>query len=203
MVRSHRLTRHRTAWLAAALSLAVIACGCGPKKPSRLELDPAEGMKFHAKGKTASIVVGAYDERDKPFIRQPKLEWSSSDDTVATVDQTGKVTSTGSGVAKITASMEGVSASTEVRVIIVDKIEFSKEMVSEHKANPELRLPIKVIVKDDKGNPIEKPPRITYEATSGCIDVYKAGEFVAYQKGECSIIAKCAGKEASFRIKVK
>jgi len=200
---SRRPLPRRAAWLAVTLALAVLTCGCGPQKPARLVLDPAEGMKFYSKGKTGSINASAYDDKDKPFMRPPKLAWSSSDETVVTVDENGKVTSTGSGTAKVTAETAGVSQSTEVRVMILGKIEFSPDMPTEYKAAPETRLPIMLIVTDDKGRVMEQHRKVTYDDTSGCIDVYQDGTFAAYRKGECSIVAKLAGMEASFRVKVK
>ena len=44
-------------------------------------------------------------------------EWSSSDNSVATVDETGKVTAVKSGTATITYTVDGKSASCEVTVV--------------------------------------------------------------------------------------
>ena len=62
------------------------------------------------------------------------VSWKSSDETVATVDASGKVTTLAKGVASITASVDGVSASALVNVfaervpateIVLNKTEVS------------------------------------------------------------------------------
>jgi hypothetical protein len=186
-----------------ALAAVVVIAGCSEKKASRLELDPPEKMAFRTKGKKTSIRVGVYDERDKPFIRQPKIDFSSSDTTVAEVDEKGVVTSTGSGDAEITVSTLGVSASLKVEVRIVGGIEFAKDMQTEARADPDKRLPIKFIVKDDKGRPMKDHPKVRFETTSACADAYSDATWVPYMEGECSLIARCLDFEASVRLKVK
>jgi len=46
----------------------------------------------------------------------PAITWSSSDNTVAVVDENGTVTATGSGITVITAGVNGISASCTVKV---------------------------------------------------------------------------------------
>lgn len=52
-----------------------------------------------------------------------RVNWSSSDETVATVDENGKVTAVGSGTAQITAEVDGGKASTTIRCNFDDTTE--------------------------------------------------------------------------------
>lgn len=195
-----RSVSRRVATLALPLALLF---ACEPSKPARIETDPDDVMKFYKKGQESSIQLSAFKESGKPFTAPLKPTFKSSDETVATVDKKGVVTSTGSGTAKIEVSAQGADATVDVLVMIVGGIEFAPDMGKEFKANQEERIPIKVIVKDDKGRPMQQHPKIKYMDTSGCIDVYQDGTFAPYQKGECSIVATVGSFEARHRVKVK
>ena len=64
-------------------------------------------------GQTAQIQITSQPDW---FAADCVYAWTSSDETVATVDSTGTVTAVGTGTAVITAECSGVSAQTEVAV---------------------------------------------------------------------------------------
>lgn len=64
-------------------------------------------------GDTVNLTVG-YNPEDTTVTRE--VVWTSSDDTVATVDN-GIVTAVGGGTATITATVNGISATCDVRVL--------------------------------------------------------------------------------------
>ncbi|MDE0362817.1 MAG: Ig-like domain-containing protein [Rhodospirillaceae bacterium] len=72
------------------------------------------GVTFSALGETAQLEATARDENDDPV--SVATSWTSSDTSVATVDNTGLVTSRGNGVATITVTSGAFSASAEVAV---------------------------------------------------------------------------------------
>lgn len=88
--------------------------------------------------KTNYVVVGegvTLTASFKPEDAQAgTVSWKSSDETVATVDASGKVTTLAKGVASITASVDGVSASALVNVfaerVPATEIQLSKTEVS-------------------------------------------------------------------------
>lgn len=88
--------------------------------------------------KTNYVVVGeevSLTAAFKPEEAQAgTITWKSSDETVATVDAGGKVTTLAKGVASITASVDGVSASALVNVfaerVPATEIQLSKTEVS-------------------------------------------------------------------------
>ncbi len=55
----------------------------------------------------------------------PSVSWTSSDPTVAEVDQTGKVTSHKAGTTVVTATADGVSTSCTIRVIDADDFDIN------------------------------------------------------------------------------
>lgn len=66
-------------------------------------------------GATRQLVATAYNNSGQPV--NVNVQWTSSDDGIATVDQTGLVTGVAKGTATIAASVGSVSASVSVKVV--------------------------------------------------------------------------------------
>lgn len=80
---------------------------------ARLAINPSRSVIF-ADGK-AQLGFTAYDADD--VVQAGRVAaWSSSNTAVATVDATGKVTGVSAGVATITATIDGVTATSQVDV---------------------------------------------------------------------------------------
>jgi hypothetical protein len=197
-----RLTR--LTFATALVGLLALTLGCEEKKPARLSMDPGGPFKMYNKGQQIEVRVAPYDDKNRPYTKPIDVTWSSSDESVATVDD-GKVKATGSGKATITATSGAIKAEGEAWVSIVGSLELAPGLPTE------LRLrggkgkgaQMKVIVKDDKGNVMEKHPAIAYEVSNYCIDIYPDGTFNPVSEGECSAIAKCGGKEVRHKVVVK
>ena len=106
--------------LAAVMALSLTACGVDITSvglPESLQL---------VKGDTAQLTVafgakdGATEEAIAKAAEKLKLVWSSSDEAVATVDETGNVTAVGAGTADITVTLEdgNISSICEVQVVV-------------------------------------------------------------------------------------
>lgn len=120
MIRSAFPSRRRTSGrrLAALAGLAILAvstgCGDGPLGVAAVRVTPATAT-LGALGETVQLTASALDRRGNPI---PGLffSWASSDELVATVDDTGLVTAVGNGVATVTARAGGESGSAQVTV---------------------------------------------------------------------------------------
>ena len=190
---------------AALLSLAL---GCGVPPPDRLEITPPTPIKHTEQGAQAKLKIAAYrgvvahDEEKAPLT----VTWSTSDATVADVSQDGTVTATGSGKAQVTASVPGkagapVTASVEVNNVMVSTIDavgdFPKSFSLSSKP-----VQLKVTVKDEKGNVVEKP-KLNFTASDYCVRVSPDGLVEPLAVGECSVIIESAGKRAQIPLDVK
>ncbi|HEY0674544.1 MAG TPA: invasin domain 3-containing protein, partial [Longimicrobiales bacterium] len=80
----------------------------------RVEVTPDE-VALGALGATRQLQATVYDANDV-VMSNKVVTWTSVNDGVATVDQSGLVTATGQGVTSITASVDGVSDATTVFV---------------------------------------------------------------------------------------
>jgi len=111
--------------LVLALSgvLALAACDSSTEPPpaaipAEIEVTPAE-VTLEELGATAELEVAVYDE-DGILITNAEVEFTSSDEEVATVDEDGLVTAEGEGTATVTATSGEVSADVEVTVTLND-----------------------------------------------------------------------------------
>ena len=63
---------------------------------------------------------GTYDDGSPPKNITAKVLWSSSDETIATIDKGGLVTAIASGTATITASLDTINGTADVDVVLTD-----------------------------------------------------------------------------------
>lgn len=118
------LRRFRPAALAALAALAVtVAWSCsdggdalGPAISSYLVTITPAAEEIEVAG-TLQLSASVVDESDGQDVPDPELTWSSDDDAVATVDQTGLVTGVAIGDATITVDFDGNQDDAAVTVV--------------------------------------------------------------------------------------
>lgn len=113
----------RIACLIMAVAMAVSLVGCGVDitsvgLPTDIVLEKGETQQLN-------IEYGTDDKAEQEKIAEAasklNLTWSSSDEEVATVDETGLVTAVGAGEADITVSVAdaNISSTTHIKVVIL------------------------------------------------------------------------------------
>lgn len=75
----------------------------------------ADSLLLTTLGLTADLAVTVWDGADRP-IAEPKVTWSSTSYGVAFVDDRGRVTAMGNGVATVSARVDTLVRSTRIRV---------------------------------------------------------------------------------------
>lgn len=104
-----------------ALAAAFVLTACGPKLTA-VNL-PQTPLKI-ATGETAAAETSYTYDGETPENAQPEVVYTSSDESVATVDANGVITGVAEGEATITATVGELSASRMVSVIIpVERLE--------------------------------------------------------------------------------
>lgn len=107
----------------AAAALALLLVGCGVKITS-VKL-PTEIILEKGSEQQLEIAFGADTETDQDKIsaaaEKLTVEWTSADEEVAAVDDTGMVTAVGAGETDVTAAVpdKNLTATTHVKVIII------------------------------------------------------------------------------------
>lgn len=189
--------------IAAALVIVastVLLAACAEKMPDRLALDPAGPFKMQKKGQSETLQVAAFVGK-MPYVKAVPAVWSSSDASVAIVDDKGKVSATGSGKATISSSAWGLTSTAEVNVVIVGSVEVQNDVPKPFKLNAK-PWPLKVTVKDDKGNVIDKP-LVRYKALNYCVEVSDDGVLAPLADGDCDVVIESADQSTKIKIETR
>ena len=120
------MSRHRTILRISAV-LAVAAAGCGdgptdPPYPATVAVTP-DMAALTELGSTVQLTAIVWDEKGNPMAGVD-VDWTSSDNSVATVDATGLVTATGNGHTEIAAQ---AGAARGYATVLVDQVPASLE----------------------------------------------------------------------------
>ena len=115
----------------------------------------AESGRLFTGGRLAHRVSAAHEDGSlRPY---PDIRWSSSDESVATVDPFGHVRGVGTGSVTITASVDGVSGSIMHQVAIspVGRLEMSGGQLQVRTGDVQS---FQAVAYDDEGTPLEDAP---------------------------------------------
>lgn len=126
------------------------------------------------------------------------LTWTSSDESVATVDENGKVTAIGVGTATITVSCNGKTATCKVTVVIpVEKVELNKNSLTLNVGNEEA-----LIATITPENATDKT--LTWTSSNEKVaTVDNNGKVIAIGVGTTTITVSCNGQTATCKVEVK
>ena len=120
----------------AAAAMAITLVGCGVKitniaVPDAITVEKGEAVALPVAFGTddapavtpetaATGESAATDEKVAKAAEKLTIEWTSSDESVATVDETGTVTAVAAGEANVTASVKDadIAASTHIKVVV-------------------------------------------------------------------------------------
>ncbi len=167
-------------WAVLMMALAV-ACA----KPAQIKINPAKVLLFDAGG-TKAITVTVLDQKGGQ-IENPKVKFSTSNQQVADVDSSGKITANGSGDAVVTASIGALSATVPVTVRIASslKLEFTDKAQTETgvQGPTNAQVPLLVSGSDDAGKPadlsvatfLSSDPRVATIDQHGVLTIFSSG----------------------------
>ncbi len=98
--------------ITVSLILSLVSCGDSNEYDCTLKISQ-KNILFSESGATSSLSVRTFE--DGREITGNKIEWSTSDPSVATCDENGNVTSVGYGICVVRASYKSASASCTVK----------------------------------------------------------------------------------------
>ena len=120
--RLYRPVLTRIPFFVMVLGAAMLYVACGGTEPpdpvARITITSPIG-EMMAVGYAVTLDAVATDTRGNT-VTSPTYSWNSSNRGVATVHQFGRVTGVASGMATITASVDGVSGDLTMRVVVAD-----------------------------------------------------------------------------------
>lgn len=200
---------------ATAIIMAVALAGCGVKitniaVPDAVTVEKGEAVVLPVAFGTddapavtpETAATGESAETDEKLAKAASkltVEWTSSDESVATVDETGTVTAVAAGEANVTASVKDadIAASTHIKVVVTPTGVVAPESIDLVTNGENTKsLDAKLIPAD------ATDVKLAYESSDESIaTVDETGKVTAVANGECTITtyvtAKSEDAEAS------
>lgn len=200
---------------ATAIIMAVALAGCGVKitniaVPDAITVEKGEAVVLPVAFGTddapavtpetaATGESAATDEKVAKAAEKLTIEWTSSDESVATVDETGTVTAVAAGEANVTASVKDadIAASTHIKVVVTPTGVAAPESIDLVTNGENTKdLDAKLIPAD------ATDVKLAYESSDESVaTVDETGKVTAVANGECTITtyvtAKTEDAEAS------
>jgi len=182
-----------------AMALAPLS-GCGPRGMAGIEIRPKanEIMPLDRRGKSIQFSAGAVDKNGL-WVSIVKPSWTSSDDSVVTVDVTGNVTAVGSGKAEVTATLKQLTAKVPLEVSIVAAVELDPAEPITLKLGEERQF--KALVKDDRGKAMPGA-KVTWTMQGYAADVNQGGLVRGQAVGEAVLLAQSSHESTRIKITV-
>ena len=184
---------------AAAMALSLVGCGV---KITNIAV-PESAMVEKGESITLSVVYGtddapavtpetaatgesaATDEKVAKAAEKLTIEWTSSDESVATVDETGTVTAVAAGEANVTASVKDadIAASTHIKVVVTPTGVVAPESIDLVTNGENTKdLDAKLVPAD------ATDVKLAYESSDESVaTVDETGKVTAVANGECTI----------------
>ncbi|HYO72309.1 MAG TPA: Ig-like domain-containing protein, partial [Archangium sp.] len=162
------------------------------------EVSP-EKVALSEAGQVSALSVRGLTADGEP-VEKAEFTFASSDDKVATVDATGKVTAVKSGSANISVTSGEVSASAPVEVVIPSAIVIQGAPFTLTGLGSEAVLEAEV--KDDAGRPV-KDSKLEYAAADANVVEVEGNKLVAKAVGTAKVTAKSGKLTQEFEVTVK
>lgn len=172
---------------AAAMALSLAGCGVDISSiglPSDVVIEKGETQQLQIE---YSADDKATEEKIAEAAEKLTLEWTSSNEDVATVDENGMVTAVGAGEADITASIKdaNISSTTHVKVVILPTgVDAPESLELYTNGENEKELSAKIVPED------ATEVKLAYTSSDeGVATVDENGLVTAVADGECTITA--------------
>lgn len=165
----------------------------------RIDVSPGTAS-LSSIGETVQFMAEAFDANGHA-VTGATFTWSSSNTSVATVDASGLVTSTGIGSAEIAAGAGGVRATADLTVTVeVVALDVSPSAYTMFSVGDTLRLTAEA--RDAKGNSVPSIPVTWASENSGIATVDMSGLVTSVRTGSTNIYAEAGALADSAAISV-
>jgi hypothetical protein len=196
--------------LSLSLLLAALALAC-QKQPSELRIKgPKEALEstkaqpsfpvFEKKGDTLQLRASSFD-KDGVYLGSAKVEWDTSDRTVATIDRMGLLTVLSSGdfevIARAVETERPLEARQAFKAVIIGKVRLVGPLPEQGKGlqialGKTVQLVAEVL--DDRGHVIPDA-KLTWDCPSPAASVSITGELEGRAIGSAQIFAEAKNGE--------
>lgn len=148
---------------------------------------------------TYSPVLTAEYENGGDVTVTTEAEWSTSDDTIAQVDDDGTITGTGVGTATITAKYGSVKATITVNVGLTDELEADVSLIA---ISVSETSQITVTATDSDGTEADVTAKAEWTSSKPTVATVKKGLVTAVLKGKTTVTASYGGQKVTVNVEV-
>lgn len=201
----------------AAGQATIAATSEGQSGTSAVTVKPVEVASVSISPSTASVDVNksvqlgaTVRDKDGGKLDGRAVSWSSSNDKVATVDGSGKVTGVAAGNVTITATSEGKSGTAAVSVNAPGPPPVSEAAVKMVDVSPSSKtinvgetVQLHVTLKDADGRTLTGRTVVWTSSDNSNAIVSSTGLVLGISRGDATITATSEGKSGSAKIKVE
>jgi uncharacterized protein YjdB len=179
----------------------VFLLGCF-QTPTEIKIEPQK-VELYEQGGTAALRITVSDQKGKT-IDKVKLQYSCEDNSIASVDETGKVTAQMSGETNITVSTKKISKTVPVFVRIVDKLklDFPTPGVYEAMGPEKSVLKLLVTARNENGNDVDLSILKFKSSDPKIASVNGQGELTILNDGKVTITAEIGKKKVTLDVPV-
>jgi uncharacterized protein YjdB len=179
-----------------AASVVLLASAC--QKVERIEVKPAK-VELSEAGQAVALSAVAVTAKGEP-VEKARLEFSTSDEKVASVDATGKVSAVKSGSASITVKTGEVTAQAPVEVVIPSAITVKGAPFELTGLGSE--AVVEAEVQDDAGRPV-KTAKLEYASTDANVVAVEGNKLIAKAVGSTTVTATSGKLKQEIPVTVK
>jgi len=178
----------------------VFVAGCPQQSIQHLEIRPTPEQFFPLSHKGQAMPFTAHVlDKNNFLIAVDSANWKSSDESVITVDVTGKVTAISSGVAQLQAEYKGFIATLPLTVKIVGKVELTpaKDLTIKMRQTQQFTA----VVKNDRDQ-VMTDQKVVWSMMGYAADVDQNGLVRGQAIGESVLQAKAGDEVARIKLNV-
>lgn len=179
-----------------AASVVLMASACA--KVERIEVSPAR-VSLSEAGQSVALTAKPVTADGEP-VEKAELAFASTNEKVATVDATGKVTAVKSGSARISVKSGEVSASAPVEVVIPSAILIKGAPFTLTGLGSE--AVVEAEVQDDASRPM-KDAKLAYTSADANVVQVEGNKLVAKAVGATKVTATSGKLTQEFEVTVK
>ena len=182
----------------AFLTMIVFVSGCQPR-PSTILAKPTE-ITITRLGATAQVAAEVLDKKGQ-LLREEVLVWTSSDPTIAEVNDKGMITAKAKGITTIEVLSDNVTTQILVNVKPIGSVRVVPDSVTLFRRGAPQQFAAKVL--DHEGKPVDDVTVIWSSTNPKVAVMSESGMVSAVDSGKAEAIARVLDRAASANVSVQ
>jgi uncharacterized protein YjdB len=188
----------RTSIVLTSVLATGLFVGC-QAKVATVEVTPAK-IELTAEKSSEQLAFAAKDAKGNKIEKAPAGTWSTSDDKVATIDATGKLTAVGSGSAEVAAKVGEITGKAAVTVVLVKGLKLEPATLAVTVGGEPAKLT--AVFTNEKGEPVTTDKAVTWTVKDPAIATVADGAITGVAAGTTELEAAAGELKATAQVTV-